>query len=157
MMTIKISNMPHIKSCYKELIRMKKLFSLCLFGILFLTACEDLIQGPEDEINSGPTNMRATFSSIQTEVFSTTCALSGCHGGSQSPNLSAGQAYDNLVNKASIQNPSMMRVKPGESNNSYLMRKLTGDVTSRMPPAGELSQVKIDSIALWINKDALNN
>jgi len=137
---------------------MKKVFSLCLLGILFLTACEDLIQGPEDEINnSGPGNMRATFSSIQSEVFSETCATSGCHGGSQDPNLSAGQAYDNLVNKASIQNPSMMRVKPGESNNSYLMKKITGDGTSMMPPGGELSQAKIDSIALWINKGALNN
>jgi len=137
---------------------MIKLFSLCLFGILFLTACEDLIQGPEDEINNGgPTNMRATFSSIQAEVFSTTCALSGCHAGSQNPNLSVGQSYDNLVNKASMQNPSMMRVKPGESSNSYLMKKLNGDGTSRMPPGGELSQAKIDSIALWINKGALNN
>jgi len=137
---------------------LKKFYSTCLLGMLLLMACEDLIQGPEDEINnSGPTNMRATFSSIQNEVFSTTCALSGCHAGSQNPNLSAGQAYDNLVNKASIQNPSMMRVKPGESSNSYLIKKLSGDGTSRMPPAGELSQVKIDSIALWINKGALNN
>ena len=137
---------------------MKKLFSICMLGTLLLTACEDLIQGPEDEIeNGGSTNMRATFSSIQAEVFSPTCAVPGCHGGSQNPNLSAGQAYNNLVNKASAQNPSMMRVKPWESANSYLMKKLTGDGTSRMPPAGEISQAKIDSIALWINNGALNN
>jgi hypothetical protein len=137
---------------------MKKIYSICLLGILTLTSCEDLIQGPEDEIeNGGSNNMRATFSSIQTEVFSSTCALSGCHGGSQDPNLSAGQAYNNLVNKASSGNPSMMRVKPGESNNSYLIKKITGDGTSRMPPGGQLSQAKIDSISLWINNGALNN
>jgi hypothetical protein len=137
---------------------LKKLFSIFLLGTLLLSACEDSIQGPEDEVNNGgPTNMRAKFSSIQAEVFSPTCALSGCHNGSQSPNLSAGQAYNNLVNKASIQNPAMMRVKPGESVNSYLMKKIIGEGTSRMPPGGQLSQVNIDSIALWINNGALNN
>jgi hypothetical protein len=127
-------------------------------GSLLLTSCEDLIQGPEDEIeNGGTSNMAAKFSSIQAEVFSKSCALSGCHGGSQNPNLSAGLAYDNLVNQASLENPSMMRVKPGDSSNSFLMKKLTGDGTSLMPPSGQLSQVKIDSIALWINNGALNN
>jgi len=137
---------------------MKKFSIICLLGALLLTACEDAIQGPEDEIkNGGSDKIRATFSSIQSEVFTTTCALSGCHGGSQNPNLSAGLAYNNLVNKASLQNPSMMRVKPGDSNNSYLMKKLTGDGTTRMPLNGQLSQAKIDSIALWINSGALNN
>ena len=137
---------------------MKRIFNLYLLGALMFVACEDSIQGPEDEINNGgPGNMRATFTSIQSEVFSPTCATSGCHGGSQNPNLSAGQAYNNLVNQASAQNPSMMRVKPGDSNNSYLMKKLTGDGTSVMPPSGQLTQSKIDSIALWINTGALNN
>lgn len=137
---------------------MKRLFCICLIGILILPSCEDLIQGPEDELeNSGPNNMRATFSSIQADVFTPTCAVAGCHGGSQNPNLSAGQAYNSLVNKPSSQNPSMMRVMPGESANSYLMKKMTGDGTSIMPPSGQLSQAKIDSIALWINNGAVNN
>jgi hypothetical protein len=125
---------------------------------LFFISCEESIQGPDDENNNGgSSNMRATFSSIQANVFTPTCALAGCHGGSQSPNLSVGQAYNNLVNKASSQNPSMMRVKPGESSNSYLMKKLNGDGTSIMPPSGQLSQAKIDSIALWIDTGASNN
>jgi hypothetical protein len=137
---------------------MKRLINILLLGALMLVACEDSIQGPEDEpVNGGPENMPARFSSIQNEVFSKSCALSGCHGGTQNPNLSSGQAYGNLVNQASAQNPSMMRVKPGDSNNSYLMKKLNGDETSMMPPSGQLSQVKIDSIALWINNGALNN
>ena len=137
---------------------MKKIYSIWLLGILMLTSCEDSIQGPEDEpVNGGPNNMRATFSSIQADVFTPTCAVAGCHGGAQNPNLSAGQAYNNLVNKPSSGNPSMMRVKPGESVNSYLMKKLNGDGTSIMPPNGQLSQVKIDSISLWINNGAMNN
>jgi hypothetical protein len=117
-------------------------------------ACEDSIQGPDDEKTD---NMKATFSSIQANVFSPTCALSGCHGGSQNPNLSAGNAYNNLVNKASALDPSMVLVKPGDSSNSFLMKLLRGDGTSVMPPSGKLSSAKIDSIALWINNGALNN
>ena len=158
MTTVMTIVMIHINYKFAGVVKVKKLISLSLLGILMFTGCEDLIQGPEDEINNGGSGeMRATFSSIQAEVFSPTCALSGCHGGSQDPNLSIGQAYSNLVNKTSAQNPPMLRVKPGESANSYLMKKLTADGTSRMPPSGQLSQSKIDSIALWINNGALNN
>ena len=139
---------------------MKNIFFLIgIVLLLITTGCENLIEGPEDEIENGGTNrLEATFSSIQTNVFSTTCAVSGCHNGTQNPNLSAGLAYNNLVNKASIQNPSMVRVKPGESDNSYLIKKLTGDGTTRMPlNRQQLSQATIDSIALWINNGALEN
>lgn len=142
----------------KEKINMLKLYSIILVVAFVLMACEDLIQGPEDEpVNDGPVNMRANFSSIQTEVFSKSCAVPACHGGTQEPTLSAGQSYGNLVNQVSLQNPSLLRVKPGDSNNSYLMKKLTGEGTSIMPPSGQLSEAKIDSIALWINNGALNN
>jgi hypothetical protein len=137
---------------------MRKLSGLLFLCLLLFVGCEDSIQGPEDEpVNGGPENMPARFSSIQDEVFSKSCAVSGCHAGSQDPNLSVGQAYGNLINQLSAQNPSMMRVKPGDSNNSYLMKKLTEDGTSIMPPSGQLSQVKIDSIAAWIDRGALNN
>jgi hypothetical protein len=136
----------------------RKLSILLFLSLLLFVGCEDSIQGPEDEpVNGGPVNMPARFSSIQNEVFTKSCALSGCHSGEQSPNLSAGQAYGNLVNQASFQNPSMLRVKPGDSNNSYLMKKLKNDGTSVMPPSGQLSQAIIDSIAAWIDKGALDN
>ena len=137
---------------------MRIIYSLLFLGVMVLTSCEDLIQGPEDELkDDDPQNMPARFSSIQEEVFSKSCALSGCHAGTQEPDLSSGQAFDNLVNQPSSQNPSMLRVKPGDSNNSYLMKKLTEDGTSVMPPSGQLSQVTIDSIAAWIDRGALNN
>jgi hypothetical protein len=129
------------------------------FLLLFLiTACESLIEGPEDELKNGGSNgIHPIFSSIQEKVLTPACALSGCHGGSQNPNLSAGQAYDNLVNKASIENPSVLRVKPGESTSSLLIKKLRGDGTSVMPPSGQLTQATIDSIIVWIDNGALNN
>jgi hypothetical protein len=136
----------------------KMVVGLCIVWIVLLTACEKLIQGPDNGNNQTDTgNVRAKFSSIQAKVFTPTCAVPQCHGGTQDPNLSAGQAYNNLVNKSSIESPTLLRVKPGDSNNSFLMKKLNGDGTTRMPLGGELSQVEIDSIALWINNGALNN
>jgi hypothetical protein len=40
--------------------------------------------------------------------------------------LKRGEAYGNLVNVPSIQLPSMMRVKPGATNASYLWHKIDG-------------------------------
>ena len=137
---------------------MIKHFLIILFLVFIMTSCENSIEGPEDiNPDNGVTDLQATFSSIQKNVLTPTCALPACHGGSQSPNLSAGQAYDNLVNKASAQNPSLLRVAPGESTNSYLIKKLNGDGTSMMPPTGKLSQDVINLIAEWINDGALNN
>ena len=101
--------------------------------------------------------MRATFTSIQNELFTTTCAKSGCHAGRQSPELTEGNAYKNLVNVKSLANPSMLRVKPFDSANSYLMRKLRADGVPVMPPTGKLSESVIDSVAAWIDRGALNN
>ena len=122
-----------------------------------LSACESNIQGPEDLRPPVNKPIRATFSSIQNELLSPTCALSGCHGGVQDPNLSTGKSFGNIVNVASIENQSLLRVKPFDSNNSLLVRKLRGQNTSVMPPAGQLSAAVIDSVAAWIDRGALNN
>ncbi len=124
--------------------------------VMFLISCENNIEGPED-INAPEENMKATFTDIQNELFNKSCALSGCHGGSQQPNLSTGQSYKNLVNVPSFQNSSLMRVKPFESESSYLIRKLHGDGTSVMPPSGQLSNAVIDSVIAWIDKGSPNN
>lgn len=133
--------------------KMKK-FSVLILIVMFL-GCESNSTGPDNSGKSAPT--LATFSSIQQTVFSPTCASSSCHGGSRQPGLKSGQAYNNLVNKASSAVPSMLRVKPGSSASSYLMKKLNGAGVPVMPPSGKLSQATIDSIAAWIDNGALNN
>ena len=100
----------------------------------------------------------ATFGSIQAEVFTPKCAKSGCHNGVQSPNLSAGQAYANLVNRLS--SAGIDYIEPGQPNSSYLYRKITGmNISgSRMPlNASPLSAAAIDSIRVWIEKGAPND
>ena len=137
---------------------MKSTLGIFVLAVFLISACEDNIQGPSDD--NGPADgnkMRATFTSIQNELFTPTCAKSGCHAGSQSPDLSAGKAYGNLYNVTSSENQSLLRVKPFDSNNSLLVRKLRGQGTSVMPPTGQLSAAVIDSVVAWIDRGALNN
>lgn len=105
--------------------------------------------------------LQPTLESIQTNVFDVNCALSGCHIGSSAPlglDLSAGEARENLVNVASVGVPELLRVEPGNADDSYLVLKLEGDdriVGSRMPlnmPA--LSSDEIGTIREWIDAGA---
>jgi hypothetical protein len=105
----------------------------------------------------------ATFSEIQEQIFTPTCAVSGCHTGSNPPdglNLSAGAAYSNIVNVASVQMPQLFRIEPGDPDNSYLVRKVegTGIVANRMPLGTDpLPQELIDLIRQWVIEGAEDN
>ncbi len=133
---------------------------LVLIAVSFLfIACEDKIVSDPDPTPQ-PSGMTAKFSDIQAKVFNVSCASSGCHGGSivaSNLNLSASSSYNQLVNVNSLENPSLKRVAPGSSAQSFLIRKLEGNGTSVMPPSGKLSKQIIDSIKAWIDRGALNN
>jgi len=105
-----------------------------------------------------------TLSQLQTLVFTPKC--SGCHDGiggalPGSQNLTAGHSFANLVNVASQEQPGLVRVKPGDPANSYVIQKLEGAAGisgSRMPLGGPfLDQATIDMIKSWIASGALNN
>lgn len=96
---------------------------------------------------------------IQENVFSASCAVSGCHVGSDAPeglDLSAGEAYGNLVNVSSEQVPDLLRVDPENPDDSYLVIKLEGgeriaEGTARMPRGRDpLSDDQIQMIRDWI-------
>jgi hypothetical protein len=106
-------------------------------------------------------------------IFTASCALSGCHGTSntQPPGkpmvLTAGQAYDHIVNVPSIQLPSMDRIEPFEPDSSYLVHKIEGthlDVGgsgARMPfgcsGSSCLSREQVHLIRQWVTEGALDN
>lgn len=108
--------------------------------------------------------LQASLDSIQANVFTPSCAFSGCHSGPAGPNLPAGMdltsadaSFASLVDVASIQVPMTMRVATGIADNSYLIRKLEGTAAagSRMPLGGPfLDQVTIDVIRAWIDSGA---
>lgn len=97
-----------------------------------------------------------TLDSIQANVFSVNCAVSGCHGGAtaqQGLRLDPGFAAGNLINVTSPQDPTLTRVIPGNPNDSLIVRKLEGTQTVgvRMPQGGPyLPQSTIDVIRQWI-------
>jgi len=86
-----------------------------------------------------PDELEPTLASIQANIFDVSCALSGCHTGSNPPmglDLSAGQSQNDLVGVGSEEVPAFERVDPGNPDESYLIMKIEGDsriVGARMP------------------------
>jgi hypothetical protein len=74
--------------------------------------------------------------------------------------LDASTSYALLVNVASTEDGSVLRVEPGDPDNSYLIQKLEGtaSVGGQMPLGGTpLSQGTIDIIRQWITDGAIDD
>jgi len=108
--------------------------------------------------SGGP--VTADFQSIQENVFTPIC--SKCHIGGGAPEglqLDAAHSYNLLVGVPSAERPELLRVKPGDPDNSYLVHKIEGvDITGMQMPLMEmpLSQPTIDAIRQWITNGAPN-
>ena len=109
--------------------------------------------------------IQPTLESIQNNVFTPIC--SACHTGPVSgmeSDLPSGMdlsdvtaSFNNLVNVASLEVPALLRVDPGDPDNSYLIHKLEGTqaVGAQMPDGGPfLPQETIDVIRDWIQQGA---
>jgi hypothetical protein len=99
------------------------------------------------------------FESIQDLVFDAFCI--SCHIGASAPlglRLDDTNSYALLVGVASVQQPSLLRVDPGNPNDSYLIRKLEGTAgTGGQMPLGQspLPTADIAVIRQWITDGAL--
>ncbi len=132
--------------------------TLLLILSLMIYSCQDNIVS-NCEIVIPPEGVRATFQSIQNNIFTPSCAKSGCHSGvnpQQGMSLEAGKAYSNLVGVPSVQS-MLNRVEANDSENSWIIKKLSAEGTSFMPPTGQLANATIDTVAAWIDKGALEN
>lgn len=91
-------------------------------------------------------------------MFTPIC--SACHAGAAAPQglkLDAANSYMMLVNVASAEVPSIKRVAPGDSANSYIVQKIEGHaaVGARMPFGGPyLDATTIGLIRQWIDNGA---
>lgn len=118
---------------------------------LLVSACDD---NPADPGSS-------LFEEVQSSVFNQSC-LSGCHSGEDPAaglNLSEGAAYDEIVNVASVEVPELMRVEPGNSEDSYLYIKIVGGDriapgTLPMPIGRDLTAEQIGLVEEWIDSGA---
>ncbi len=132
----------------------------------FATALLFVLLGCERQIINEATTqdtseMELDFSKIQKQVFTPRCATSGCHKGLMSAmglDLSLGNAYQNIVNVNSREMPSLKLILPGNSADSYLIRKIRGqNILGRMAPCGRppLSNSMINATGEWVDRGAL--
>jgi hypothetical protein len=106
--------------------------------------------------------LSADFDSIQANVFTPICSV--CHVGGGAPEglrLDAADSYSLLVGVPSTEVPSLLRVKPGDPDNSYIIQKLQGHaaVGAQMPfgcPSTQpcLAPSTIAFISQWITNGA---
>lgn len=93
-------------------------------------------------------------------MFDADCAV--CHGGSspsQGLDLET-DAYDDIVNVASGQEPTLDFVEPGDSANSYLYQKVAGTASTgnQMPRGGTAwSASELAILETWIDEGAPDN
>jgi hypothetical protein len=112
-----------------------------------------------DDSSSAP--ITADFQSIQDHVFTPICAK--CHIGAGAPEglqLDAEHSYNLLVGVPSEEQPNLLRVKPGDPDDSYMVHKIEGlpGIDGGQMPLGEkqLPQASMDAIRQWVTNGAPN-
>ena len=106
-----------------------------------------------------PPALSASFDALQASILTPACTV--CHAGAAAPvglKLDAANSFDMLVGVASTQVPGILRVAPGDPDNSYLIQKIEGTaaVGQQMPLGGPF--LATDEVALlraWITAGAL--
>jgi hypothetical protein len=115
-----------------------------------VVGCSGGGSGMNSSSTSPPSTMlTADFESIQANIFTPIC--SGCHSGAnpaENLNLDAAHSYNDLVNVPSTEEPSLLRVKPGDPAHSFLAIHLQQDGDGA--PAGD-----IPFVIQWIMDGAL--
>lgn len=108
----------------------------------------------------GQPDPSATFTRVQAEVFSVSCALAGCHSGAAPQagmDLSTGTAYAATVGVASTQRSELARIEPFDPDRSYVVLKLRGDpaiVGARMPLTGSVTDAQVGLVVDWVRRGA---
>jgi hypothetical protein len=86
--------------------------------------------------SGSPPPLSADLDSIQANIFTPICSV--CHVGGSAPEglrLDAADSFNLLVGVPSTEMPSLLRVNPGDPDNSYIIQKLEGHqaVGQQMP------------------------
>ncbi|MCM1518159.1 MAG: hypothetical protein NC117_05930 [Pseudoflavonifractor sp.] len=110
------------------------------------------------DIDAGTVDV-SMFGTVQSAVFSTTCA--NCHGASNHAAaglyLTEGHSYGSLVSQPSVKDAAMMRVSLGDASSSMLYQALATDVSTSWNydhTKEIISIVTLDLIKDWIDGGA---
>lgn len=137
--------------------------AVVLLAALGAVACGKLNEITAPLGGGDPPDPTATFTRVQAEVFTPSCATLACHDplGQQSQMiLTAGRAYAGTVGVNSVQMPQLRRIAPGDPANSYLYRKITGaGITGDRMPLNQppLSDARTRLVRDWIRRGAPND
>jgi hypothetical protein len=138
-----------------------------LFVLAHLTGCAGNGDGldangrPLSPDGGGSGVVTPDLASIQANVFTPICTQ--CHVGANAPQglrLDAANSYASLVGVPSSEQPSVLRVKPGDPGASYIVHKIEGRaaVGARMPlDQPPLPDATIQAIRQWITDGALQS
>jgi len=154
---------------------------LRVVAAILLVGCGSGVPGPPDagvRCTASTTSAscleavnHAEFSWLQINVFTPSCAFSGCHDSPQAPPAPGITfSYDHLVNVPSQLDPSRTLVVPNDVQASYLMLMLGDYPASMSTPPGTVPSVglmpqgaprlccqKLDALDRWIQAGAPNN
>jgi hypothetical protein len=122
------------------MINLKTLFlpSIMMFNFaLTLICCKD--HNIEPEIPE-----EVSFTSDIRSIFTTNCAISGCHDGSAQFSL---KSYSDIVSN----------VEPGKPLESKIYKAISGTGNLAMPPSGSLPMRQVKLIEKWISDGAQQN
>ena len=116
--------------------------------------------GPQVPDPQGPVAEAVTLAELQTEIFGSIC--SECHIGSGAPQglrLDSEQnSFDFLVNVTANEAPGLLRVNPGNPDDSYLVQKIEGAPTivgGQMPLNRDpLTPEQRNKVRAWISNGA---
>lgn len=110
--------------------------------------------------------LNPSFATDIQPIFTRRCAIGGCHTVNTARAtlvLTAGHAYDSIVNKAAFLAPQFDRVEPGNADTSWVVRMIEDNDArrfnfARMPLGGQpLTRNQIATIVNWIENGAPRN
>ena len=113
---------------------------------------------PDNGDNGDNGDTTVTLETLSAEIFTPSCAVSGCHSGPNASNgmsLEAGVIADEIIGVASTRDGAILRIAPNDPDNSLIVQKVRGETGSRMPFGGTaLSDEAIAKIVEWIEAGA---
>lgn len=140
--------------------------ALLLAGVAAGAGCNGTKDGTP--IDTGPTDT-PTFTRVQDEILTPSCALSTCHDSAATGTGTTGTSlvlagdgvYASLVGVPVAELAGETRVVPGDSASSYIVAKVNGDDGifggPMPPPFGGLDPQLVQLLVDWIDAGAEEN